>query len=143
MRFWQAFRRCVTVELVERKGRYKMSWYIKAIKNYVNFSGRARRREYWTFIIVNAVLGFILIILDSVLNHYIANDIRILSGIYGLFVFIPGLSVSFRRLHDINKPAWWLLIGAIPLVGWIWLFVYSIKDGTIGPNKYGYDPKAI
>ena len=112
-----------------------MNWYIKAIKNYVTFSGRARRKEYWMFALFNVIFGLVLGIIDSLLG------ISILSSLYSLFVLIPNLSVSFRRLHDIDKSAWWLLISFVPVVGAIVLLIFVLLPGTVGANRYGGDPK--
>lgn len=112
-----------------------MSWYIQAIKNYCNFSGRARRTEYWMFALISAVIVFVLGIIDGIIG------IKILTNLYSLFIVIPELALSFRRLHDIDKSAWWLLIAFVPVVGAIILLVFSLKAGTIGANTYGADPK--
>ncbi|MBO5136627.1 MAG: DUF805 domain-containing protein [Clostridia bacterium] len=112
-----------------------MNWYIHTIKNYFNFSGRARRKEYWMFSIISAVITLLLSIIDSLIG------IQLLTSLYSLFVLIPNLSVSFRRIHDINKSAWWFLISFIPVIGAIVLLIFSFLPGTIGANKYGDDPK--
>ena len=112
-----------------------MSWYIQAIKNYCNFSGRARRTEYWMFALISAIIVFVLGILDGIIG------IKLLTSLYSLFILIPELSLTFRRLHDIDKSAWWLLIAFVPVVGAIILLVFSLKEGTIGANNYGADPK--
>lgn len=114
-----------------------MSWYIQAIKNYCNFSGRATRKEYWMYSLISAIFGLALSLVDSLIG------ISIFTSIYSLFILIPDLSISFRRLHDIDKSAWWLLISIIPVVGSIILFVFSVRPGTIGPNSYGEDPRAL
>ena len=113
-----------------------MSWYIQAIKNYCNFSGRARRKEYWMFALISAVIASVLGIVDGIIG------INIFTSLYSLFIVIPELSLSFRRLHDIDKSAWWLLIVFVPVVGAIVLLLFSLKPGTIGANNYGDDPKA-
>lgn len=111
-----------------------MSWYIQAIKNYCNFSGRARRKEYWMFALISAVIVFVLGIIDGIIG------INILTSLYSLFILIPELSLTFRRLHDIDKSAWWLLIALVPVIGAIILLVFSLKPGTVGDNTYGADP---
>ena len=112
-----------------------MSWYINAIKNYCNFSGRARRQEYWMFVLFNAIIALVLSIADAILG------IKLLTSIYSLFILLPDLAIQFRRLHDIDKSAWWLLIAFVPIVGGIVLLVFSVTPGTIGANRYGEDPK--
>lgn len=112
-----------------------MSWYLQAIKNYCNFSGRARRREYWMFVLISAVIAFVLGIIDEIVG------IKLFTSLYSLFILIPELSLTFRRLHDIDKSAWWLFIAFVPIVGAIILFVFSVKPGTVGTNRYGDDPR--
>ncbi len=112
-----------------------MNWYIYAIKNYFNFSGRARRKEYWMFSLISAIIAIVLSVIDAVIG------ITLFTSLYSLFVLIPNLSITFRRLHDINKSAWWLLISIIPIVGAIVLLVFSVQPGTVGVNNYGDDPK--
>jgi uncharacterized membrane protein YhaH (DUF805 family) len=127
----------------------QLHWYIDVLKNYVGFSGRARRKEFWIFTLISAVISAIL----SLIDHFIGTDGRsgngmysygggLLSGIYGLAVLLPTLAVQFRRLHDTDRSAWWILIWLIPLVGWIILLVFNVLPGTQGPNRYGPDPKA-
>ena len=112
-----------------------MNWYIHAIKNYWNFSGRARRKEFWVFSLVSSVITLVLSIIDELIG------IGFFTSIYSLFIFIPNLSVQFRRLHDIDKSAWWFLILLIPVVGEIIILVFAAQPGTVGKNCYGADPK--
>ena len=125
-----------------------MKWYIQAIKNYFNFSGRARRKEYWMFFLFNMIFGIAAMFINRMIgsNLSIAGQsigYGIVSLLYNLFILIPSLSISFRRLHDIGKSAGWLFIGFVPFAGAIWLFIYSCMSGTVGTNKYGDDPKII
>ena len=113
-----------------------MNWYIQAIKRYADFNGRARRTEYWIFVLFNTIFGAVAGLVDGVLG------IALISSLYSLFVLIPNLSISFRRLHDVDKSAWWLLISFVPVVGVIVLLVFSVMPGTVGANRYGQDPKA-
>lgn len=114
-----------------------MNWYVDVLKNYVGFSGRARRQEYWMFALIN--LG-ILIVLDVI---GLVTKLPEISLVYGLAVLLPGLAVSFRRLHDTGKSAWWLLILLVPLVGAIVIIVFTATEGVRGDNAYGPDPKAV
>jgi uncharacterized membrane protein YhaH (DUF805 family) len=66
----------------------------------------------------------------------------LLSSIFSLAVLVPSIAVSVRRLHDIDRTGWWVLIGLVPLVGWIVLLVFHVQDGTPGPNRFGPDPKS-
>jgi len=119
-----------------------MSWYVKAIKNYVNFSGRARRKEYWMFFLFNMIFGIVAAVIDRLISSDFGSGVGIVSSLYSLFVLLPGLSIEFRRLHDINKSAGWIFIALVPVIGWIALFIFSVMGGTIGDNKYGSDPKS-
>jgi uncharacterized membrane protein YhaH (DUF805 family) len=112
-----------------------MEWYLKVLKNYVGFEGRARRKEYWYFFLFNVLIALVLAVIGRVLNT------MILSTIYSLAVLLPGLAVSVRRLHDTDKSGWWLLIALIPFIGAIVLFVFTLMDSTPGTNQYGPSPK--
>ncbi|MFQ1022407.1 DUF805 domain-containing protein [Avibacterium paragallinarum] len=114
-----------------------MNWYLYVLKNYAQFNGRARRKEFWWFVTVDFLLCVILGLLDFVLLN---NDFGF-SGIYGLATLIPSLAVRVRRLHDIDRSGWWLLIGIIPVIGFIVLVVFACLDGTQGKNRFGEDPK--
>lgn len=115
-----------------------IEWYLKVVRdNYANFSGRARRAEYWYYTLATLIINLILTIVD----YAIGSDIRLLSTIYGLAVFLPGLAVAVRRLHDVNKSGWFILIAFIPLIGFIWLLILLATEGNYGPNQYGADPK--
>ena len=115
-----------------------MNWYLEARKKYAVFSGRARRTEYWMFMLFNVIAGIILGIVDAILGTG-----GVLGAIYALAVLIPGLAVSVRRLHDTSRSGWWLLIAFVPIVGAIVLLVFSLQDSTPGPNAYGPNPKEV
>ena len=119
-----------------------MDWYFKVLKNYLGFSGRARRKEFWMFILVNLVLTVVLSILDKMLGLRIAGDEGLLTTVYGVLIFLPYWAVQFRRLHDTDRSAWWLLLLLIPIVGWIVILVFNCQNGTPGENRFGPDPKA-
>ena len=80
-----------------------MQWYLKVLKNYVGFQGRARRKEYWMFVLVNVIVSIVLSIVES-----IADISSVLTGIYSLAILLPSLAVGARRLHDTGKSGWWL-----------------------------------
>lgn len=121
-----------------------MNWYLKALKQYVDFSGRARRKEYWMFVLFNLLFAIAAMILDNVLGIAIEGiGYGPLYGLYSLVVLVPGLAVGVRRLHDVGKSGWMLLIALIPLVGAIWLLVLLVTDGEPGTNKWGANPKEI
>ncbi|TDX15360.1 uncharacterized membrane protein YhaH (DUF805 family) [Buttiauxella sp. BIGb0552] len=120
-----------------------MDWYFKVLKNYLGFSGRARRKEFWMFILVNLVLTVVLSILDKMLGLRIAGDEGLLTTVYGVLIFLPYWAVQFRRLHDTDRSAWWLLLLLIPLVGWLIILAFNCQNGTPGENDYGADPKRL
>ena len=119
-----------------------MKWYLKVFKQYVDFSGRARRTEYWMFVLFNIIFAIAAMILDNVLGTAMQGiGYGPIYGLYVLALLIPGLAVSVRRLHDVGKSGWMFLIVLIPLVGAIWLLVLFCKDGQQGNNKWGQNPK--
>ena len=119
-----------------------MSWYLEALKKYAVFGGRARRMEYWYFVLFNIIVAIVLSLIDLLLGTFSsASNIGLLSGIYGLAVLIPTLAVTVRRLHDIDRTGWWILINLIPLIGTIVLLVFEVTPGTPGSNRFGPDPK--
>ncbi|HPT31155.1 MAG TPA: DUF805 domain-containing protein [Prolixibacteraceae bacterium] len=127
-----------------------MNWYLQVLKKYADFSGRARRKEYWMFVLFNLIF----IVAAGVLDNIFGTTFKIsgygeaampygwLYMLYALFVLIPGLAVCVRRLHDVGKSGWMILIALIPLIGAIWLLVLYCTAGDAGENKYGPDPKA-
>lgn len=115
-----------------------MDIYLSVLKKYAVFSGRASRREYWTFVIINFIIIFLLELAEGMIW-----DGRILSAFYSLFVMIPGLAVFVRRLHDTNRSGWWFFISLIPLIGAVVLFIFTIQSGTPGQNRYGHPPADI
>jgi uncharacterized membrane protein YhaH (DUF805 family) len=121
-----------------------MEYYKSVLKNYATFSGRARRKEYWMFVLWNTiviiVIGIVFGILTDITN---VSAFSAVSWIYLLAVLIPSLAVSVRRLHDIGKTGWWLLLAFIPIIGAIVLFVFSVLDSQPGDNQYGPNPKGI
>jgi len=112
---------------------------IAVLKKYSDFSGRARRKEYWMFslaiIIVTAVLGILSLI------PILGVVFTIVSGIFSLLILVPSLAVSFRRLHDTDRSGLWLLLCLTGIGAFVVLY-FSIQEGTRGDNKYGPDPKA-
>lgn len=113
-----------------------MEWYLKVLKNYVGFQGRARRKEYWMFVLFNAIVSIVLAIVESLTGLE-----SMLTGLYSLAVLLPSLAVSVRRLHDTGRSGWWLLISLIPLIGAIVLLVFTVQDSQEGENQYGPNPK--
>lgn len=121
-----------------------MNWYLQVLKKYAVFSGRARRQEYWMFVLINLIISIILSIIDNIMGLAgPESPYGIISSIYLLFVLIPSIAVGVRRLHDIGKSGWMLLIAFIPLIGAIWLIVLFVKDSDSGENEYGPNPKGV
>jgi uncharacterized membrane protein YhaH (DUF805 family) len=129
-----------------------MKYYLQVLKNYAGFIGRARRSEYWYFVLFNLIFAVIAMIIDNLLDTTFKFDLGEYGSTslpygyvyiaYALVVFIPGLAVSVRRLHDVGKSGWFLLVSLIPLAGAIWLLVILCTEGENRPNAYGEDPKA-
>jgi len=130
-----------------------MEWYLKVMRdNYTNFSGRARRKEYWMFTLVYVIILTGCTVLDNVLGTVFMMDAGPLGEISmgygwayticGLIHFIPGLALAVRRLHDVGKSGWFYLIFLIPFIGAVWLLVLFCLEGKKEDNKYGSNPKA-
>ncbi|MCO6552162.1 MAG: DUF805 domain-containing protein [Gilliamella sp.] len=116
-----------------------MNWFIDCItKNYANFNGRARRKEYWMFVLFYIILTFITIIIDKMIGSPLA-----ITAILVLALFLPSLAVTVRRLHDTSKSGWWILLQFIPYIGGIIILVFCVMDSTPGSNQYGENPKGL
>ncbi|HEY8068098.1 MAG TPA: DUF805 domain-containing protein [Burkholderiales bacterium] len=115
-----------------------MEWYLAALKKYATFSGRARRSEYWYFVLFNTLIFIALAVVDMVV---IRSKFDALGTIFNLATLLPSLAVFFRRLHDTGRSGWWWLIGLIPILGWIVLLIFLIKDSDPGDNRFGPNPK--
>lgn len=121
-----------------------MNWYLKVLKQYSDFSGRARRREYWIFLLFNIIFATIAMILDKVLETTIQGvGVGPVFILYLVATLIPGLSVAVRRLHDVGKSGWLIVVGLIPVVGAVWLLVLLLVDSEPKQNKYGLNSEAI
>lgn len=110
-----------------------MNYYISALKKYAIFKGRATRKEYWYFVLFSFIVGLFIAIIGSI----IGDTANILIRIYYLLILIPSLAVLTRRMHDINESGWVLVLLIIPVVGQIWIFIYSLLKSKPGENKYG------
>ena len=123
-----------------------MKWYLKVLKQYTDFDGRARRKEYWMFTLFNVIFIFLTQAIDNLIGvtfdiYGIPLGFGYIYSLYTLALFIPSLAVVVRRLHDVGKSGWMYLLIFIPLIGFIWLFVLAVTNGDKGENKYGKDPK--
>jgi uncharacterized membrane protein YhaH (DUF805 family) len=115
-------------------------------KKYAQFSGRARRREYWMYTLINTLILLVLNVLESTLGlSYEQGDVLgggWVSGLYSLLLIIPSLAVAIRRLHDTGRSGWTILLGFIPLVNFV-LIYFLAQDSTKDSNKWGPNPKAL
>ncbi len=128
-----------------------MNWFLDVVKNkYATFSGRARRKEYWMYVLFYFLIAIGIGIVETVLGlgggrrdggtFYWSGP---LTGLYSLALLLPSLAVTVRRLHDTGRTGWWMLIGLIPFLGWLVLLYFMAIEGEPGPNQYGPNPKAV
>ena len=108
----------------------------RGFSNYFTFSGRATRAENWWFVLFTVIGRLVLGVIGG-----FAGLPGVLDGVFWIVTLIPSLAVGVRRLHDINRTGWWLLLWPVPVIGWIVLIVWAIKQGDEGSNKYGPDPR--
>jgi uncharacterized membrane protein YhaH (DUF805 family) len=125
-----------------------MNWYIKALKQYVDFRGRARRKEYWMFTLYNYAFLVLASILDYYLNLLITKPdggvvYIVFISLYGLAVLLPTLAVTIRRIHDVGKSGWMILVTLIPVIGVVWFYELMLTNSTTDENKYGPNPKGV
>lgn len=120
-------------------------YYKKVWSQFADFSGRARRREYWWFSLINMVLLFGMMLLAAYTSPTEEPSAfwLVVFGVYLLAALIPGLAVTVRRLHDTGKSGWWILINFVPYIGGFILFIFTVLDSEDGPNQYGPNPKAV
>ncbi len=118
-----------------------MNWYLDVLKKYAVFTGRARRKEFWMFVLFNIIISLVLGLIDSFIGTGFETGGGVISGLYALAVLLPSIGVAVRRLHDIGKSGWWIFISLIPLIGGIWLLVLYCTDSEPGENQYGANPK--
>lgn len=125
-----------------------MELILQPIRKYADFQGRARRSEYWGFALAIFAIEIVFAVVFNILGGGLGGHFSPLALIVGavyvlglLYLIIPSIAVTFRRLHDTDRSAWWILVGLIPLLGAIALLVIYLLDGTPGPNRFGPDPK--
>ena len=109
------------------------------LNKYVGFSGRARRSEYWWFVLFTVLVSIVASIIDAIIGTS-SGGTGLISGLASLALFLPSLAVAIRRLHDTSRSGWWVLIGLIPIIGWIVLIIFYVQDSH-PDNKYGPSPK--
>lgn len=121
-----------------------MYWYLEVMKKYAVFSGRARRKEYWYFVLCNVFVSIILNLIDSLIGSFNAQTgWGLLSGIYTLVILLPSIAVSVRRLHDTGRTGWWILFSFVPVIGFIVLLIFFVSDSKPRENEYGPWPKLV
>jgi uncharacterized membrane protein YhaH (DUF805 family) len=108
-------------------------------QNYVGFSGRAARSEYWYWVLFIVLLSIVALLIDLTLFGFNTTGVNPISVIVSLATLLPNLAVSVRRLHDIDRSGWWVLLVLIPLIGGIVLIVWACMRGTVGTNRFGPD----
>jgi uncharacterized membrane protein YhaH (DUF805 family) len=118
-----------------------MKYYLKALKNYADFSGRARRKEYWLFTLYNIIIFVALVTLGALVGFPGgAEGVFVFVAFYMVGVLIPALAVSVRRLHDTGRSGWWFLLYFVPF-GAIVVLVFLVQDSNPASNKFGKNPK--
>ena len=116
-----------------------MEWYFTVLRKYALFAGRARRKEFWMFVLISAVVVLVL----GIVNELMGADVPALPVYYTLAVVLPGFAVTVRRLHDTDRSGWWLLILLVPIVGAIVFLVFMATPGGEMANSFGASPKAV
>ncbi len=115
-----------------------INWFMSVVtQHYFDFNGRARRAEFWWYILVYLIIEVILGVIQGMVGLG-----TLLTGIFGIALLLPSLGVAVRRLHDIGRSGWWILIGLVPLVGWAIIIYWYAQPGATGANAFGADPKA-
>lgn len=119
-----------------------MKWYLEPLKKYAMFEGRSRRKEFWQFALFVFLVQVVLAIFDRMTGTYSEGaEFGLLGGVFSLFVLIPSIAVTVRRLHDIGRTGWWILIYFLPLIGAIVMLVFMVLDSQPETNQYGPSPK--
>jgi uncharacterized membrane protein YhaH (DUF805 family) len=116
-----------------------MDWYLLVFRKFADFSGRSARQEFWMFALCNFIVALGL----AFVGYLLGRVGHLLVDLYSLVVFIPALAVSVRRLHDIGKSGWWLLIEFVPVIGFLVLLYFMVQDSEAENNAYGPSPKAL
>jgi len=111
-----------------------MNYYLDVLKQYAVFAGRATRKQYWMFFLINLLVAIGVGIVAGIIH------LSWLSSLYTLALIVPSIAVAVRRLHDTNRSGWWVLIALIPVVGWVVIIVFLAQKGGQGDNQYGPKP---
>lgn len=111
-----------------------MNYYTDALKKYFVFEGRTSRKQYWMFVLFNLIVSIVIAIIGGIIH------MKSIGNIYSLAVLIPSIAIGVRRLHDIGRTGWWMLLCLVPIVGWIVLIIFAIQKGQPAANAYGSVP---
>ena len=121
-----------------------MNWFLEAMKKYATFEGRARRKEYWYFVLFCLLAIVALSIVDGIAGTFDEEvEIGLFGGLFILATLLPSIAVTVRRLHDTNRSGWWVLINFIPIVGALVVLVFTLQDSQPGANRFGPNPKGV
>ncbi len=112
-----------------------MNWYLAVLKKYAVFQGRARRKEYWMFFLFNLIIAFVLGMIEGVLGINSNSTQSVLANFYQMAVLLPSIAVGIRRMHDVGKSGWFMLVP-------IYNIILAVKQGDAGENRFGSDPLA-
>ncbi|MBN1181634.1 MAG: DUF805 domain-containing protein [Bacteroidales bacterium] len=123
-----------------------MKWFLIALRKYAVFDGRAHRREYWNYFLFMNIIAFLLAFFEGLFEGFTGLSTGFLPGgvlsfSFRIITLLPYIAVTIRRLHDINKSGWTILLGLIPIIGQIIFFIFLIQDGDQGENQYGLNPR--
>ena len=110
-----------------------MKWYLRVLKKYAVFRGRASRTEYWMFFLFNIIAVFLLAFIEGLLGVATNTDQGVLLSIYQLAVLFPSVAVGWRRMHDTDRSGWWVIVPIVSLI-------FLVGEGTKGDNKFGPNP---
>ncbi|QCK16729.1 DUF805 domain-containing protein [Mangrovivirga cuniculi] len=117
-----------------------MKWYSQVLKNYANFNGRARRKEYWMFVLFNFIFTLITLAIDAAIMYQFSFFIPVLTIAYSLAMMIPSIAVAIRRLHDVGKSGGYFLLAFLPIAN-IYYIILLLTAGEPNKNMFGEDPK--
>ena len=119
----------------------EMNWYLQVIKKYVDFSERARRKEYWYFYLFNVIISYGTYLIGVFAADSVGLFFFWISILYDLFILLPSWAVCVRRLQDTGHSGWFMFIGLIPIVGSIILLITLLSDSHSGQNEWGPSPR--
>jgi uncharacterized membrane protein YhaH (DUF805 family) len=122
-----------------------MKWFLDCLKNkYATFAGRARRQEYWYYVLFYVLAIVALAIIDGITGTFSEEaGIGLLSGLFVLATIVPTIAVTVRRLHDTDRSGWWVLLEFVPIIGGLVLLVFTLLDSQPGANRFGANPKDV